>query len=220
MDVPDAGSFAHLQKESPRHERRAAKVREAVRSASVDGNVSAITGYYVPRSSYSAGQKKKSALRIDTDRARNPPPETRDIPEVRVIGDTLEVLYLPGLETRQVLQPLGVGKGPGGITGVLEQHEAFNDSKPALLGSPKSQNTIRHSALETDMTAPAGATFMGAPLSDTDSDSSREEKSVVALTENTDDTDTDRQDSMGRAEKRPWHRDANGRMVKKRKSPA
>ena len=212
--VPDADAFAHLQTESPLHVRDAFAAKESVRRRSVKGHASVITTPYAPRSSFGRG-RNKNALTADTDIASNPPPGTRDMPPLRRIGETLEVVYVEGLETRMSLVPLGVGRGPWGIANVLGRHE---DVEETLRGSPERQERGIESPRERNQTLSEDAMFMGKTLPDTDGEVSANDDGDME--DKADERDANREDLLLRTEDKIWQRDNNGRMVKKRKCSA
>jgi hypothetical protein len=134
-----------------------------------------------PRSSFTAGKKREALrdapkraensnwpLHIDTDKARNPPPDTEGIPKIQ--GDT-EVVSIKGLATRKTLRPLDIGQGPWGIKDVLS-----DEGRATLLASLERANE----ALQDEVrTIADNATFMGETLSDSDDEVKEKESNAV-----------------------------------------
>ena len=145
----------------------------------VDGCESTPAGCcYTPRSSFTAGKKRKALhdapkpsrktessnwpLRVDTDKARNPPPDTEDIPD-RHLDIEIDHIKLP--VTRTTLRPLDTGPGPWGIKDVLSEKRAAT-----LRARLERANKVPQPSTEEGRTVAANATFMGKTLSDSGDD--------------------------------------------------
>ena len=143
---------------------------------------------YTPRPSFTAGKKRKALcdapktsrrtgnsnwpLRIDTDKARNPPPGTEDIPEKY---QTPDIVYIKGLATRTTLRPLDIGQGPWGIRDVLPDE----DSATLLARLERENEPLRNES----RSVAANATFMNQTLYDSDDEEEEEKSDAVNDTE-------------------------------------
>lgn len=218
--VPDADAFAYMAAEVPRHVRDAVATRETVRRRSIKEHASVLrTDRYAPRRAFGL-RRNRNALAIDVGRAWNPPPERRA--GLPVLGQTVEVVYEAGLAGYDGRGAMGVGRW--GAQNVRAQREVMGtrtelarrdesaESEDTLVVSP--DRRTQQSSGGSDGANSDNGTSTGMPLESPDSEVS--DVGDVDHRQKADVQDAGRRRTL-KTDKDVWGRDADGRLVKKRK---
>ncbi|KZM23647.1 uncharacterized protein EKO05_0000108 [Ascochyta rabiei] len=231
--VPDVCAFAHLVRDVPVYVQRALQTRECV-GRHVIRELEARADRVCTPKAFSARERNTKGLRVNIEIAENPQPDTKDVPRLRNAGDTLEVMYMPGLETRGRLSPLGVGRGPWWVRGVLEQHgdgeiareevtvlsrgQTAQEPHISKLGGQSNLATRKVSVGPFEKLGPMlpeDTAFFGQTLSGSDGEVSGYIADDAGVISNANE-DQGKDSALTTKEKKGWKRDGDGRMVKRK----